>query len=110
VLVENGLASYESVLHGQFCYLPHDVIVPGALTAGDLPGVVELLEPRPVRLEGLVDGTNRRVSMESLAKSYATARTAYADAKAGDHLELAASSEGKDKAARWLLERLRAKP
>jgi dienelactone hydrolase len=109
VLVEGGLVSYQSVLHGQFCYLPHDVIVPGALTAGDLPGVAALLAPRPVRLQGLVDGVNRRVSAEVLAKTYAPAREAYTAAKVGERLELAAS-DGKETVARWLVDRLRGAP
>jgi hypothetical protein len=110
VLVGGGLASYQSVLHGQFCYLPHDVVVPGALTTGDLPEVAALLAPRPLRLEGLVDGTNRRLSAEALARTYAPAREAYTAAKAGERLELAGKSEGKETSARWLLERLRAVP
>jgi dienelactone hydrolase len=109
VLVEGGLASYQSVMHGQFCWLPHDVVVPGALTAGDLPEVAALLAPRPVRLEGLVDGVNRRLPAEALARSYAPAREAYTAAKAGERLEVVTTSE-KETGARWLLERLRAAP
>jgi cephalosporin-C deacetylase-like acetyl esterase len=110
VLVEGGLVSYQSVLHGQNCNLPHDVVVPGALTAGDLPEVAALLAPRLVRLVGLVDGTNRRVPAEALARTYAPAREAYTAARAGERLQLVERSEGKDATARWLLEALRAAP
>jgi dienelactone hydrolase len=62
VHVRGGLASFGSVLESPFVYVPLDVIVPGALPAGDLGGVISALGPRPVRQEGLVDGLNRRVS------------------------------------------------
>jgi len=56
-----GLKGFASLLESPFCYVPHDVIVPGALTVGDLDGVAAALAPRPVRLEGRVDGLNRQV-------------------------------------------------
>lgn len=56
-----GLESFASVLKSPFLYVPHDAIVPGALTAGDLPEIVEALAPRAWRHDGAVDGLNRRV-------------------------------------------------
>src|SRR5581483_459406 len=61
VYARGGLVGYRSVLNSPFVYVPHDIIVPGALTAGDLCEVSAGLYPRPQRLEGLVDGLNRRV-------------------------------------------------
>ena len=61
VAARGGLASFLSVLEDRFCYVPLDVIVPGVLAAGDIPDVIAALQPRPVRLEGLVDGRNRPV-------------------------------------------------
>ena len=61
VYVRGGLTGYHSLLQSPFCYVPHDVVVPGALTAGDLCDVAAALAPRPLRLEGLVDGLNREV-------------------------------------------------
>src|SRR5262249_37160640 len=61
VYVQGGLVGYHTLLHSPFCYVPHDVIVPGALTAGDLSDVAAALAPRALRLTGLVDGLNRRV-------------------------------------------------
>jgi dienelactone hydrolase len=56
-----GLVSFLSVLEDRFCYVPLDVIVPGILQAGDVPDMTAALAPRPVRLDGLVDGRNRPV-------------------------------------------------
>ncbi|HEX5272284.1 MAG TPA: acetylxylan esterase [Gemmataceae bacterium] len=64
VYVRGGLDGYRSVLRSPFVYVPHDIIVPGALTAGDLGDVAAALAPRPLRQEGLVDGQNRRVKTE----------------------------------------------
>jgi hypothetical protein len=64
VYVRGGLASYRSILESPFVYAPYDAIVPGAILAGDLPEVAAALKPRAVRLEGMVDGLNRRVGKE----------------------------------------------
>src|SRR5262249_22143587 len=62
VYARGGLSDYASALEGPFCYLPHDAVVPGVLATGDLCDVAAALAPRPVCLEGLVDGLNRAVS------------------------------------------------
>jgi hypothetical protein len=69
VYVRGGLASYHSLLESPFVYVPYDAIIPGALTAGDLPGLAAALKTRAVRLEGMVDGLNRRVSTEPLGSA-----------------------------------------
>ncbi len=56
-----GLASYDSVLRSPFIGVPYDIILPGVLRSGDLPGLVEALRPRALKLEDAVDGLNRRV-------------------------------------------------
>ena len=102
VYARGGLVSFESVLQSQFCYLPHDVVIPGALTAGDLCDVSAALAPRPVRLEGLVDGLNRRVSLEAVMSEYVPARQAYTRAAASD--DFVVTDQAEDSAvARWLL-------
>jgi cephalosporin-C deacetylase-like acetyl esterase len=68
--VHGGLVGYRSVLESQFCYVPHDALVPGALTAGDLCDVASAVAPRSLRVEGLVDGLNRKASGEALARAY----------------------------------------
>ena len=72
----NGLVSFRSILDSQFVYVPHDFIVPGVLTVGDLPGLGAVIHDsqRRVRIEGLVDGTNRRVTTEKAYQEWAIAR------------------------------------
>jgi hypothetical protein len=59
VAVRSGLVSYLSILDSRFAYVPQDIIVPGILEMGDLPDVAAALAPRPLLLEGMVDGRNR---------------------------------------------------
>jgi hypothetical protein len=57
-------------LSSPFCYIPHDTVVPGAISTGDLPVLAEVLGSEKLRLVGLVDGLNRRVDENSLYRSY----------------------------------------
>jgi hypothetical protein len=105
VYVRGGLSGYQSVLHSPFCYLPHDTVIPGVLATGDLSDVAVALAPRPLRLEGLVDGLNRPLSAETLRETYAPVRDTYRDNRFV--LENKPSS-GRD-VARWLQQHLRGK-
>ncbi len=78
LLVRRGLVAFESALCSPFLYVPHDVIVPGALTAGDLSDVAGSLAPLPLRFEGLVDGRNAAVTEPELRRWLEPARQAYA--------------------------------
>ena len=82
VYVHGGLSGYLSVLDSPHVYIPHDVVVPGALTAGDLCDVAAALAPRPLRLENLVDGLNRRIPIETIRRTYLPAIRSYRRAKA----------------------------
>ncbi len=105
VYVRGGLTSFESVLQDQFCYIPHDVVIPGVLTVGDLCDITAALAPRPVRLEGLVDGLNRRAPLDAVESEYKPARQAYTRAAVSSNLVVGAPAEGSE-AARWLLKNL----
>jgi hypothetical protein len=103
--VRGSLVSYESILASQFCYVPHDALVPGVLDhAGDLSDVAATLAPRPLRLEGLVDGLNRPVAAEELKRAYETARKAYG---ADGSLVLNAAAEPGTATAKWLVTQLK---
>jgi cephalosporin-C deacetylase-like acetyl esterase len=108
VYARGSLVSYQSILESPSCYVPHDCVVPGALAAGDLCDIVAFLTPRPLKLEGLVDGLNRQVSVDVLTQTFESAREMYRAAKAGDRLQLGASKTGAEPAARWLLRQLAA--
>ena len=78
VLVRRGLVAFESVLCSHFCYVPHDTIIPEALTAGDLCDIAAALAPIPLRLEGLVTGRNCEVTAPELRRWLEPTRQAYA--------------------------------
>lgn len=81
VVAEGTLAGFQSVLRDRFCYVPHDAIVPGALTAGDLSDVAAALAPRPLRLARLVDGRNVSMNRDEVESAFATTLKAYGRAK-----------------------------
>lgn len=107
VSIRGGLAGYHTLLPSQFLFVPHEALVPGALTAGDLSDVAGALAPRPLRLEGLVDGLNRRVPAESLAKTLEPARTPYQRAGADQRLQVEVTVSPDAKLAAWLLQQVR---
>ncbi|GIW79153.1 MAG: hypothetical protein KatS3mg105_0960 [Gemmatales bacterium] len=103
VVVRGGLSSYESVLSSYRVLIPHDVVVPEVLTAGDLCDVAGALAPTPVRLESLVDGLNRLLDVEQTQSAYAPAISSYQ--KAGAKGSLVFAEEGSS--AAWLLKNKR---
>jgi hypothetical protein len=107
VALNGGLASYRSLLESQFCFVPHDVVVPGVLAVSDLADVAAALAPRPLRLSNLVDGHNRRVAAKDLAVIFAVTQAAYQNAKAAERLRL--DEDERPGIAAWLLTRLQAK-
>jgi hypothetical protein len=107
IYARGGLESYRSLLRSPFLYVPHDALVPGALTAGDLEDVTAALSPRPVRLEGMVDGVNRRQAAVGLERSYAHARTAYRGKLLAPRLVLNAQPAAGADVARWLAAQLK---
>ena len=78
VVVRRGLVGFDCVLASHFCYVPHDTIVPGALTAGDLCDVAAALAPRPLRFEGLLDGRDCVIAEAELRRALQPALLAYA--------------------------------
>jgi dienelactone hydrolase len=105
VCARGGLVGYASLLESPFVYVPYDAILPGALTAGDLNDVAAALAPRPLRLEGLVNGLNQLVAPEALA-ALEPVRSAYRSA-APERLQVLRKAPENDPPGRWLLARLR---
>jgi hypothetical protein len=95
VYVRGALAGFRSVLEGPLALIPHDAVLPGVLTTGDLSDVAAALAPRPVRLEGLVDGSNRRLGERAVREMYR---------RGGDVLAEPSSP------AHWLLPHMRTPP
>jgi cephalosporin-C deacetylase-like acetyl esterase len=109
VTIHGGLVSYRSVLESPFCYVPHDSLVPGALKSGDLCDVAAAIAPRSLRLEGLVDGLNRQVNGETLAKSYLSALIGYKQQGRPQGLRLDVERAKDDALAQWLAAQLKGK-
>jgi hypothetical protein len=107
VAAHGGLAGFDSVLRSPFLYVPHDVLIPGALTAGDLGDVAGALAPRPLRLTGLVDGLNRRASTDLVARAFEPARAGYRSGGVQDRLQIEAERDPPDRLARWLVQQLK---
>jgi hypothetical protein len=99
-----GLAEYQSLLESPFTYVPHDVIVPGALTAGDLCDIAAALAPRPLQLADLVDGQNRALTAEEVAMAFAPVNAAYGPEAASTLLLM---GPGAESAAKWLIRVMR---
>jgi hypothetical protein len=104
------LTGFESLLQGQFYHVPHDALIPGALTAGDLCDVASSLAPQPLWMEGLVDGLNRVAEAAETARVMEPARSAYRELEAGTSLQLGEGDAASPPAARRLLEALLSEP
>jgi hypothetical protein len=104
IYIHGGLSSFESVLENQFVHIPHDIVIPGLLTVGDLPDLAAALAPRPLRLDGLVDGLNRRLAAGAAASIYRPTAESYAvnDAKT----EFVVGND-RSPAAKWIIANLR---
>jgi dienelactone hydrolase len=106
VYARGGLTSFRSVLSGQFLYLPHDVVVPGVLTVGDLCDLAASVAPRPLALYGLVDSLNHRADLSEMTAEYQVALWAYEAASATDGFKLGLVSDDA-LTGKWLLRSVR---
>ncbi len=104
VYAHGGIVSFQSVLESPFVQLPHDCVVPGVFETGDLPELAAALAPRPVRLEGLVDGVNRIVTEAKLKATYARAIERYEMDNDGKKLSI---QPQRTSPAEWLIEQLK---
>jgi hypothetical protein len=103
IIARGGLVSYRSVLDSPFVHVPHDALPINVFRAADLPDVWAHLAPKPLRLEGLVDGTNRRVTGERLEKALKPVKEAYA--KGG--LVVKEDYTPDAELAKWIVEQLK---
>ncbi len=103
VYASGTFASFQSLLDSRFLYVPHDTVVPGALTVGDIADVAASIAPRPLRMENFVDGLNRRIPADNVKTTLASTTRAYRDAKANEQLSL--SADKSIEAGQWLLSR-----
>ena len=102
IVVRGLFAGYQSVLRDTFCYVPHDAMAPGALTAGDLCDIAATLAPRSLRLEALTDGRNCSISDQELRRLFKPTLEAYH--AAADRLSLISAL--RDDLPQWLADSL----
>jgi hypothetical protein len=102
VAARGGLVSYLSLLESPFCYVPHDVIVPSALTAGDLCDVAAALAPRPLLLDSPVNGQNQRVRLDPSPRPFLVVSQSYREADSAARLTLGLERNDGPALADWL--------
>ena len=98
IYIASVLSRFESVLSSPHVYVPHDVVVPGVLTVGDLSDVASMIAPRPLQITALVDGLNRPLSIAQLRQVHTPTVASYRQLKAEDQLTLGGDSTP----AEWL--------
>jgi dienelactone hydrolase len=108
VVVRGGLVSYRSLLDSPFCCVPHDAVVFLGKEI-DLPLAYAARSPRPLRIEGLVDGLNRRVADKTLQQLLSPVRDSYARLKAEDRLQMSEAIAPDVELAEWFLKYLNEK-
>ncbi|MFO0818690.1 MAG: hypothetical protein U1A77_12160 [Pirellulales bacterium] len=90
VLARGMIGGYTTFLDGPFVHVPHDVVVPGALTLGDLADVAAVAGPAALRLDRVIDAANRPLDQERLSALWSRTRQAYTTRKASLQLQGAA--------------------
>ncbi|HEU0004391.1 MAG TPA: hypothetical protein VFS12_00250, partial [Terriglobia bacterium] len=106
VYARGGLVGFQSALSSPFLYLPHDVVIPGIMTAGDLSALAAGLAPRPLALVGLVDGLNRVMEPKTVEATYERTRKIF-DRSNGHGRLVVARAEDSPAPGPWLIEALK---
>lgn len=99
LVARGGLVRYRSLYDSPFFHVPHDALPVRALAWGDLDALWGQHAQRAVRLEGVVDGVNRRLSQDALQATYQTFT------KQGK-FDVASTYSSDEAIARWLKDRL----
>jgi dienelactone hydrolase len=105
VYTRGTFASFRSLLDSQFLYIPHDSVVPGALTISDVTDIAAALVPRSLRVECPVDGLNRGIPFDKVVEAFAPTSQAYRLANASEQFSL--NVTGQDDSAVWLLDQIK---
>ena len=83
--------------------MPHDFVVPGAISTGDIPSLAAAIAPRPLRVESAVTGVNRLAETQLVNKEWQFATDIYTQQKAKEELLLKSDRKS---SLRWLAETL----
>jgi hypothetical protein len=90
-------------------HVPADSLVPHLLETGDIAMAAATLAPRSIRVSGMVNGVNRRVTKQELEQEWKPVIEAYRAARAEGRLKLESSEPGEKSISAWFLETLREK-
>ena len=104
--VKGGLIGYLSILEDNFTYVPSDIIVPEILKVGDISDICASLAPKPLLVEGCVDGRNFIVKDEKLQKEMDIVKKAYQ--KSGSYKNLIIKKDTEEpELISWLISQLK---
>ena len=106
VAARGGLVGYLSILEHNFSYVPPDMAVPEILRVGDISDICAHIAPRPVLLEGTVDGRNCLVDSVKLNQEINLAAGEYKNAGFPLNLILRKDTARPDMIS-WLISQLR---
>jgi hypothetical protein len=81
VYTRGAIADWRSVIDHAQVHVPADLIAPGWLTVTDTDDLCAVLAPRPLAILQPLDGRNRAVGSERLAKLLTLTQAAYRSAK-----------------------------
>lgn len=102
VCAEGTFASFQSLLNSPFLYVPHDAVVPGALTVSDVSDIAGGIAPRSLLVTRPINGLNRLLPIKDLLLAFAPATASYRNAGAEERLSL--STDLKNDPAAWILQ------
>lgn len=100
------VASWLGAFDSPCLWLPHDTVVSGATTAGDIADIVAALAPRDVRIRGLIDLLDRRLERDAAAELLAPLEAAFVAADAELDAHSKPRSDGAEDEADWAIERV----
>lgn len=93
--------SFAALLDEPFVYHPADSIIRGLLRIADLRDIAAELAPRPLRMESLVDGCNRKASRHQIEKTYHLVGLSYARAEKPDGFLVDVEESSADTISLW---------
>jgi len=101
VYARGTFASFQSLLDSHFLHVPHDSVVPEALTVGDVADIAAALVPRPLRIRCSIDGLNRGIPSDTITVAFAPTSQAYHLANASEQFSVNVTERGDS--AVWLM-------
>jgi hypothetical protein len=106
VAVNGGLSGYLSVLDNTFSYIPQDIIVPEILKKGDINDICAGIAPKPLLMEGMVNGRNFLVDQNDLNRTMDIVKNAYRQSGNQENLEIRKERNAPE-LIKWLIEHLK---